>query len=61
MRTTAFPAVWFDSATPLEEVARPAGRIEAGELCTRREVVQRELVTPGNGDDLRGLCERVET
>jgi hypothetical protein len=49
-----------DAAAEREEVARPAGRIEAGELSARREVVQGDLVTPGNGDDLRGLCERVE-
>jgi hypothetical protein len=43
-----------DAAAEREGVARPAGRIEAGEFCTRREVVQRKLIASGDGDDLRG-------
>src|SRR5262249_31174062 len=50
-----------DAATQREEIARASRSIEPGELRTVREIVQGELIAPRDGDDLRGLSERVES
>jgi hypothetical protein len=49
-----------DTAAQRDQIARPSRSIEPGEFCARREIVQRELIAPRDGGDLRRLSDRVQ-